>query len=505
MATGTGAWVTLTTRAYYGMTTYTITGLTDGVEYRFRVTPQNAYGLTSSSVVAAIPIGPAPAVVGLSASTSDSTVTLNWTPPATTGGLPVIGYLIAVEATANNNSTLAAQGFSTTSFTTLADLGSTATSYTISGLFNGGNYIFAVTPITGLNLGLLGVPATIQVATLATVASTPLLFSLNASVSATSATPGQAVLSWNPPAWPSQASGGNASGANALYVASQWEPLVMGYVLQSQAGSGPWVTIANYLPYSVANTSVYVDGLDPTQNYTFRVIPLTLAGQGAAATVTLRAVSATSAVTGPVDTERHRVAELAGTLADRRVDDPRVPGGVPSLSKCGRGLERLDRHHAGEQQHHHFRRPWVFRGECVSIPCDAGERLQRCESLCGGRCGKCAIPRPDTAGLCGEHRSGADHTELGPSCCDQCLGRDGLSNPELFDRSVGKLQCAHPQHGFGADNAGPERLHQQCPCLVPSRSAGRCGGLWGGHGGHHPDHCVLQSRRDEPDGPPCGE
>ena len=83
-----------------GTTSYTVTGLTNGKAYTFKVQAVNAvgtgaYSAASSAVTPAAPPG-AP-VIG-KATSSHRTATIKWSPPKATGGLPITGYSVTALA-----------------------------------------------------------------------------------------------------------------------------------------------------------------------------------------------------------------------------------------------------------------------------------------------------------------------------------------------------------------------------------------------------------------------
>ena len=116
--------------------TATVTGLTNGTTYVFRVAAVNssgtgAYSSASSSVLVGAPSAPT-AVVG---SSGDSQVSLTWTAPSSTGGSTVTDYVIQY----SSNSGI--------SWSTFDDGTSTATAATVTGLTNGASYTFRVSAV----------------------------------------------------------------------------------------------------------------------------------------------------------------------------------------------------------------------------------------------------------------------------------------------------------------------------------------------------------------------
>ncbi len=75
--------------------TATISGLTNGSAYYFRVHAQNAYGDGASVTVTATPQGPGPvpgSPTGLKTSYGGGFIALSWSPSTSTGGSPITGY-----------------------------------------------------------------------------------------------------------------------------------------------------------------------------------------------------------------------------------------------------------------------------------------------------------------------------------------------------------------------------------------------------------------------------
>ncbi len=117
-------------------------------------------GTPNLVLVATPPAQLAGAPVGVTASTSDSrkTVTVRWSPPASTGGSDVTGYRVIRTGSADTGAKRVA----------VANLPVTSSSYTFAGLLSGGSYAVRVLPITaegpgaagGVTARLLAVPGT---------------------------------------------------------------------------------------------------------------------------------------------------------------------------------------------------------------------------------------------------------------------------------------------------------------------------------------------------------
>jgi len=143
-------------------TSATVTGLTNGTAVRFRVAAVNGVGVGAyTAASSAIRPGVASAPTGLNALAGNTQIALSWTAPANTGASSITGY--TVEYTPSGGS---AQTVST---------GSTATSYTLTGLTNGTAYTVRVravsaagngdysTAATGTPTGVPGVPTSASI------------------------------------------------------------------------------------------------------------------------------------------------------------------------------------------------------------------------------------------------------------------------------------------------------------------------------------------------------
>ena len=131
---GSGTWISTGSTA----PSYTVTGLTNGQTYTFRVRAANSAGASAASTAspsvtpATVPGAP----TGLSATVSDQRVDLIWTAPASNGGQSITDYEYE-------------QGGSGTWIST----GSTATSYMVHNLTNGQPYRFRVRAVNSVGAG----------------------------------------------------------------------------------------------------------------------------------------------------------------------------------------------------------------------------------------------------------------------------------------------------------------------------------------------------------------
>ena len=121
----------------------TVTGLTNGTSYIFRVAAINSVGTGSfsSSSAGVIPQTLPGQPTGLSGSAGDGEVALSWLAPADNGGRSITTY--TVEYSSNGGIT----------WTEFLHANSTSTSLTVTGLTNGTSYIFRVAATNSVGMG----------------------------------------------------------------------------------------------------------------------------------------------------------------------------------------------------------------------------------------------------------------------------------------------------------------------------------------------------------------
>ena len=211
-------------------TSTTVTGLTNGQSYTFRVRAVNSAGASAASTASAsvTPATVPGAPTGLSATISDQRVDLIWTAPASNGGEPITDYEYE-------------QGGSGTWIST----GGTATSYTVMGLTNGQPYRFRVRALNSVGAGAAS--AASPNVTPATEPDAPT--GLSATVSDE-----QVDLIWTAP----------ASNGGAMITDYEYELDL----------SGTWTSTGG------TATSTTVTGLTNGQSYDFRVRAVNRAGAG---------------------------------------------------------------------------------------------------------------------------------------------------------------------------------------------------------------------------------
>jgi hypothetical protein len=173
---GGSTWTTFTAAASTA-TSATVTGLTNGTAYVFRVAAINGIGTgpytAASSSVTPIAGTPPNAPTSLTATAGNAQIALSWTAPSAPGTFAITGY--TVEYTPSGGS---AQTVST---------GSTGTSYTLTGLTNGTAYTVRVAAVSAAGTGTY---------TAASSAVTPSAASLTVSPSSGTADSGTA-YSWS--------------------------------------------------------------------------------------------------------------------------------------------------------------------------------------------------------------------------------------------------------------------------------------------------------------------
>lgn len=226
-------------------TSVTVSGLTNGTAYIFRVKTKNTNGLSVTGTVSnsATPVALPGTPSGLSATHGNGQVSLSWTPGGSVG-TPLTGHLIEVSTDSGSNWT-----------TAIADTGSSSGSATVTGLTNGTSYVFRVAGISSAGTGL---PFTL--ASAVTPSTTP------SAVTGLSAQVGdqQAVLTWT-----AGATGGSA---------------ITGYLIEQNDGTG-WTQVTANTASSA--TTYTVTGLTNGTAYDFRVTPINTNGASLATAPTL--------------------------------------------------------------------------------------------------------------------------------------------------------------------------------------------------------------------------
>ncbi len=285
-------------------TTATVSGLTTGSTYLFRVSTVNSAGtgraVSSSAVTLAVP--DQPTNVGAAAASS-TTVDLSWTAPAAVPGAPLTDYVIDYSTDNEVHWTSYGAGVST------------ASTATIGGLAVGASYWFRVSAVNAVGTGLPGYDDPVV---MTTVPGEP------RNVTGSSVSAGVVGLSWTVPA----DNGGSA---------------ITDYVVQYAAADGTdtWRTFTDGTSTA---TSATVTGLtDGAPGYYIRVSALNVQGAGAYSTdqplvVAAGVPSAPGGITVDAGTDHADVAWTAPAdnggvpIADYTVSTPRGDGTFASCT-----------------------------------------------------------------------------------------------------------------------------------------------------------------------------
>jgi titin len=245
-------------------TSATVTGLTNGTAYVFRVAARNLNGLSSyspASAPAVTPLAPASAPAITTAVAGDSQATLTWTTPTDNGGSGISDYIVQFRTDVVGSS-----------WQTFNDGVTTGTSATVIGLTNGISYRFRVAAVTGFGTGNFSVESN---------AVTPL--AAPAAPTGLTGTRGnqQVTLTWTAPA--------NAGGRP-----------ITDYVVQfrTDVAGSTWQTFGDGIS---SGTTATVTGLTNGTAYRFQVAAVTDFAQGAfsapSAAITPRTFATAPAIT----------------------------------------------------------------------------------------------------------------------------------------------------------------------------------------------------------------
>ena len=221
-------------------TTKTVTGLTNGTTYTFKVAATNAVGTGAQSAASSAVTPAATATVpGMptfkSYGRGDQSVTMSWNAPFSDGGSPITGYVITpyIGGTAQ----------------TPIDVAGTGTNYVVTGLTNGTSYTFRLAARNAIGVGA---------STVTPFAVTPAGVPVAPSIDSVVAGDAQATLTWT-------AVGGNGS-------------TISGYVITPYKDNVAQTTITS----TGTGTSKTVTGLINGASYTFTVSGKNGVGTGAA-------------------------------------------------------------------------------------------------------------------------------------------------------------------------------------------------------------------------------
>jgi uncharacterized repeat protein (TIGR02543 family) len=244
---------------------YTVSSLTNGVTYYFRITPLTAIGAGVPNIVSVMPYALPTAPLGLTAVAGDGQVQLSWQAPYNTGGSPIIGY--SIEASYDYNP---AQTYNPSQtdpnyyYVVTPNTGSTATTFTVLGLQNqrGNTFAFRVSAITaatqafqidttqGSRVGtgpgaiVLGYPTNLTRNTFSDISARP--------------GDGQVTLGFS----------------GDMSTSGLGGPALMGWQIEQSTNGQSYQVISPY----TSNASNVISGLINGQEYCFRITPMTSLG-----------------------------------------------------------------------------------------------------------------------------------------------------------------------------------------------------------------------------------
>ena len=279
-------WTTVVADTGSTSTSSTVSGLTNGTSYAFRISAVNAAGTgTGSSTVTATPRTTSDAPTGLAGTPGDQQVTLAWTAPSGSGGTVVTGY--RVERSADGGSTWT---------TVVADTGSTTTAYTVTGLTNGSAYSFRTAAVNDAGTGSMS----------STASATP------------RTTPG-------PPTGVAPVDGDTQSALSWTAPGSDGGVAVTGYrIEQSTDGGTTWTTVV--ADTESTSTAYTVTGLTNGSTYDFRVSAVNAAGTGAASSSAgASPVAPTTTTTAPTTSVGPTTTTSAPTTSTSTTTTTTVP------------------------------------------------------------------------------------------------------------------------------------------------------------------------------------
>ena len=278
-------WAQVTPNTGTTQTSYTISGLTNGQTYTFRVAAVTNLGTGAFVSAITMPLAQASAVTNLSAVSGNGQVALSWSTPVQPNAPAISGYLIAYTTYSTGGLPSNFQSWIATNNAVVikaATVPATQFSFTISGLTNGTVYYVAVVPVTASGYGTLAESTAVPIASpLAPSGLAASYSTTNASGSATTSST-SVTLTWNVPT-------------------SNPFPYLQAYVVQQSSNGGTtWTTLT---PATTAQ-SFTIGGLTLGATYHFRVAAINVVGTGAwarvAATPTLSNAVTMQPVTAPV-------------------------------------------------------------------------------------------------------------------------------------------------------------------------------------------------------------
>jgi len=281
-----GSWTTFSDGTSTS-TSATVTGLTNGTSYNFRVAATSAAGTgTTSSTATATPSASSPGSrTGLAGTGGASQVALTWTVPASNGGSAITDYVVEYQPSGG-------------SWTTFADGTSTSTSATVTGLTNGTSYSFRVSAVNSAGTASASSSVTVTAGALPGAPTTVRVLAGARQISA----------SWTAPA--------NNGGSD-----------ISDYVVQYCTGG----SCTTFSDGTSTTTSAVITGLTNGTAYTVKVAAVTAVGQGDYSTA-----SASATPSATLTFEATTAAKVSlGSLATRSQCQPLTKQGVGPYTYSG--------------------------------------------------------------------------------------------------------------------------------------------------------------------------
>ena len=323
-------------------TSYLVAGLTNGTNYRFRLSLVTTVGQGATTTTASTPYGPPTAVRNLSAISGDRSVSVSWDPPSDLGGGQLTGYRVLIYCAGGNDSgaALPCAPFTGSTWHVLAaNLAPSQNSYNINGLRNGNSYAIIVQPMTGTTESLVGwvacddylrdgqgTPLSTNTARCAPYArvfwvapsgspSAPKSLTITtATSSSTTRASVSATLSWTAPDW----TGGD---------------YINGYRIEQSTDGATWTTLTQNTGWRTLTTYT-VNGLIPGTRNFFRVAAVGFTG--AVGEYVTTSTSTLAGADAPSNLSLSRIGNSNSMLASWTA--PAFTGGTPII---GYRIERF--------------------------------------------------------------------------------------------------------------------------------------------------------------------
>ena len=249
-----GTWTTFADGVSTATST-TVTGLSAGTSYTFRVLAKNAIGdgpySAASAAVSAATTPDAPTTVVATQGVGQMGVT--WSAPVNNGGSAITDYAVQYSSDSGSN------------WSTFADGTSTSTSTTVTGLANNTSYIFRIAAVNIAGTGSYSTAST--AVTTAAVPGAP---------GTPTPTPHQSAQV--PLSWTAAANNGSA---------------ITDYVVQYSTSATFASAVTTFADGTSASTSATVTGLANGTTYYFRVAAVNAVGTGAYSSISASAIPST--------------------------------------------------------------------------------------------------------------------------------------------------------------------------------------------------------------------